>query len=132
VHPAQPQSRDHRVYKGSLECERTPAAGKSRTPIAIIVYNDGGVFASADPYDIDGLRLIAATVAGGTVNSDGTLHFGVTVFMHGPQLHATYTVTLSAAGGTLTGTQVWTRETGGESVTRTCTGTVSEVGLPKQ
>jgi len=47
-------------------------------------------------------------------------------------LHANYTVNLGAAGSTLTGTQVWTRATGGKSVTRTCTGTVFEVGLPKQ
>jgi hypothetical protein len=27
--PAQPQSLDRRAYKGNLECEQTPAAGKS-------------------------------------------------------------------------------------------------------
>jgi hypothetical protein len=90
-HSAQAQSLDRRVYKGNLECEQTPAAGKSRTPLAIIVYNDGGISASADTYDIDGLRLIGAAVAGGTVDSAGTLHFGLALLTHGPhvarQLH---------------------------------------------
>lgn len=131
VHPAQPQSLDRHAYKGNLECEQTPAAGKSRTPLVITVHN-GSVTALADTYDIDGLRLIRAAIAGGTVDSAGTLHFGLTLFTHGAQLHADYTLTLSAAGGALTGTQVWTRATGGDSLTRACTGTVFEVGLPKK
>jgi hypothetical protein len=59
-------------------------------------------------------------------------HLGCAVYTRDAELHANYTGTLSAAGGTLTGTQVWTRSTGGGGVTRTCTGTVFEVGLPKQ
>jgi hypothetical protein len=47
-------------------------------------------------------------------------------------LRANYTVILGAAGDTLTGTQVWTRATGGDSVTRTCKATVFEVELPKR
>lgn len=131
VHPAQPQSFDRRAYKGNLECEQTPAAGRSRTPLAITVHN-GRVTASADAYDIDGLHLISQAIAAGTVDSAGVLHFGLTLFTHDAQLRANYTLTLSAAAGTLTGTQVWTRATGGDSVTRTCTGSVFEVGLPKR
>jgi hypothetical protein len=131
VQPAQPQSLDRRDYKGNLECELTPAAGKSRTPLAITVHN-GRVFASADAYDIDGLHLIPQAMAAGTVDSAGVLHFGGTLFTRDTQLRANYTLTLSAAGGTLTGTQVWTRATGGDSVTRTCTGSFFEVRLPKQ
>ena len=131
-HSAQAQSLDRRVYKGNLECEQTPAAGKSRTPLAIIVYNDGGISASADTYDIDGLRLIPAAMAAGTVDSAGVLHFAGTLWTRHEQLRANYTLTLNATGGTLTGTQVWTRATGGESVTRTCTGIVFEVEPPKR
>ena len=128
--PAQPQSFD-RAYKGSLECEKTPAAGKSRTSLGIIVRN-GGVMASTDAYDIDGLRLIPAAMAAGTVDSAGVLHFAGTLWTRHEQLRANYTLTLNATGGTLTGTQVWTRSTGGDGVTRTCTGSVFEVGLPKR
>jgi hypothetical protein len=88
------------------------------------------VTADTPTYDIDGL-LIEPNLAAGTVDSAGVLYFGHTVYMRNAELRANYTVSLSAAGGTLTGTQVWTRATGGDSVTRTCKGTVFEVGLPK-
>jgi hypothetical protein len=109
-----------------LECEETPA----RTSLAIIV-GDGIVTADAPTYDIDGL-LISPIIAGGRVDSAGVMHFGYTVDLRKAVMRANYTVTFSAAGGTLTGTQVWTRATGGDSVTRTCTGTVFEVELSKQ
>jgi hypothetical protein len=125
VTPAQAQSLD-RAYKGNLECEGNPA----RTSLAIIVRN-GNVTADAETYDIDGL-LVAPNIAGGAVDSGGVLHFGHTVYMGKVELRANYKVTLGAAGGTLTGTQVWTRSTGGDGVTRTCTGAVFEVGLPKR
>jgi len=99
---AQAQSLDRRAYKGNLECEETPA----RTSLAIIV-RDGMVTADAPTYDMDGL-LISANIAAGRVDSAGVLHFGHTVFMRDAELRANYTVTLGAAGGTLTGTQVWT------------------------
>src|SRR5262249_54702051 len=91
-----------RAYKGNLECEETPA----RTSLAIIV-DDGIVTADAPTYDMDGL-LLSPIIAGGRVDSAGVLYFGYTVDVRKAVLRATYTVTLSAAGGTLTGTQVWT------------------------
>jgi hypothetical protein len=72
------------------------------------------VTADTPTYDIDGL-LIEPNLAAGTVDSAGVLHFGHTVYMRNAELRANYTVSLSAAGGTLTGTQVWTRATGGDS-----------------
>jgi hypothetical protein len=97
-----------------------------------MIVHHRSVDASTDVYDIDGLRLIGAVVVAGTVDSAGVLHFAGTVWTHRELLRANYTLTLSATGGTLTGTQVWTRDTGGESVTRTCTGIVSELEPPKR
>jgi len=123
---AQAQSLDRRALKGNLECENTPA----RTSLTIIV-GDGRVTAVVPTYDINGV-LIEPNLAGGSVDSAGNLHFGQTVYMPNAALRANYTVTLSAAGSILTGTQVWTETTGGRSVTRTCKGPVFKVGLPKQ
>ena len=85
----------------------------------------------APTYGIDGLPISPA-IAGGSVDLAGVLHFGYTISSPKGELRANYTVTLSAVGGTLTGTQVLTRATGGDSVTRTCKGTVFEVELPKK
>ncbi len=43
-----------------------------------------------------------------------------------------YTGTLTATGGTLTGTQVMTREISGDGGIRTCKGTFPKVDVPRQ
>src|SRR5262245_48258898 len=123
ANPAQAQLR--RAYKGNLECGQTPA-----TSLAIIV-SAGSISADVPTYDIDGL-LISPAMAGGSVDPAGVLRFGYTISSPKSELRAHYTVTLSGVGGTLTGTQVLTRATGGDSITRTCKGTVFEVELPKK
>jgi hypothetical protein len=55
------------------------------------------------------------------VDAGGVLDLGYTIFTRDAEFHGSYSGTLTATGGTLTGTQVWTRATSGESVTRTCT-----------
>ena len=127
---AQPQSFDG-AHKGSLECEQTPAGiGSLRTPLAIIVHN-GTIVASAPIFDIDGRQEISAAVATGTVDADGVLHLAHTVSTRDATFHGDYTGTLNATGGTLTGTQVWTRAAGG-GATRTCKGNVLKVGPPRR
>jgi hypothetical protein len=123
--PAQPQSFD-RAYKGSLECEQLPPGnGTSRTPITITV-RDGHGMAVTSIVGIDGLREDPLAMATGAVDAAGVLHLGHTVFTFDAEFRGNYTVTFSATGGTLTGTQVWTRESGGDG-TRTCTGAVFEI-----
>jgi hypothetical protein len=115
------------AYKGDLECEQMPQGiGTLRKPLAMIVRN-GMVVASAPMSDIDGRQELTATVVTGTVNADGALHLGTTVFTRDATIHVDYTGTLDATGGTLTGTQVWTGATAG--ATRTCNGTFVKVRL---
>jgi hypothetical protein len=129
--PAQPQSFD-RAYKGSMECDQIPtSAGILRTTLTMTVRN-GRVIASAPVFDIDGLHLITSAVAAGTLDAGGVFHLGYTISTRDAEFHGNYSGTLTATGGTLTGTQVWTQATGGESVTRTCTGIVFEVEPPKR
>jgi hypothetical protein len=125
--PAHPQPIDH-AYKGSLECEEMPAGNRiPRTSLTMTVRN-GSVMAM---FDIDG--LMTAAPATGPINATGVFHFGHRIFIRDAEVfHGEYNGTLNGAGGTLTGTQVLTRPTDRGSVTRTCTGTVFEVGSPKQ
>jgi hypothetical protein len=126
---AQQQSFDG-AYTGSLECER---AGEAilRTPLAMIV-RSGRVGASAPMFDIDGRQELSDTTVLGTVSGQGALHLGLTVFMHDVSARVDYTGMLDATGGTLTGTQVWTRAAAGDgaTTTRTCTATFARVGSP--
>ena len=52
-------------------------------------------------------------MAAGTVDTAYVLHLGHTVFSLTPNFAVTNTGTLKATGGTLTGTRVWTRASGG-------------------
>jgi hypothetical protein len=129
---AQQQSFDG-AYKGSLECEQMPEDIRNlRTPLAMIVRN-GMVVASASMFDLDGRQELADTVVTGTVNANGVFHLGVTVFARDASSHVDYTGTFNTTGGTLTGTQVWTRATAGDGgATRTCNGTFVKVTSPGQ
>jgi hypothetical protein len=87
----------------------------------VIIIRNGRVIASTQD--------ITAAVAAGRVDENGAFRLGATVFMPNGTLRVNYTGTLSAAGGTLTGTQVWTR-TGGEIDTRSCEGAFIAANQP--
>jgi hypothetical protein len=127
---AHPQSFDG-AYKGSMDCEQVPSDNRIfRTSLAIIV-KDGKVHASMTMFDVDGKEEFLPEMAAGTVDADGALRFSDRTFTHRGNLQADYTGALNAAGGTLTGTQVWARTTG-ETVTRTCKGTVVAIRSQRQ
>jgi hypothetical protein len=127
---AQQQSFDG-AYNGSLECQQMPEGiGPLRLPLAIRVRN-GRVIASASMFDIDGKKELIPALVTGTVNADGTFHVGTTVFISDARAQVDYTGTLDDAGGTLKGTQVWTRASA-SGPTRACNGTFVKVGSPGQ
>jgi len=68
----------------------------------------------------------------GTVDPNGVFRLGYTGYWSHYSIRGDYSGTLNATGGTLTGTQVLTREITGDGVTRTCKGTVVQVELSRQ
>ena len=119
------------AYKGSLECEQS-GVGILRAQLAITV-RDGRVVALASLFDIDGGQAFSPEVAAGMVDVAGAFHLADTVFTRDATFHGTYTGTFSATGGTMTGTQIWTRSPAGNGgVTRTCNGTFVRVESPRQ
>jgi hypothetical protein len=128
---AQPKSFDG-AYKGTLECEQG-GLEVFRSLLTIIIRN-GLVTGGAPTPGIDGRQeLPAAVVPGrGTVDPDGVFRLGYILYTGEYLLRADYSGMLSDTGGTLTGTQVFTREIPGDSGTRTCKGTFLKVELPRQ
>jgi hypothetical protein len=119
------------AYKGSLDCEQMPT-GILRASLAVTVRNSR-IIVSFDMFDINANRQFVLELATGTVHADGTFHLGDTVYTKDATFHGAYTGTFSATGGTIAGTQVWTRSAAeGDSVTRTCNGTFVKVGSPGQ
>ena len=126
------------IYKGSSECEQS-GIGTLRSSLLVLV-GDDGVFVSASLFDIDGREMsqregardvkgalrLAREGARGIVAPDGAFHLADTVNTGDGTFHSTYTGRFSATGGTITGTQAWTR-VGGSSVSRTCNGTFVKV-----
>jgi hypothetical protein len=112
------------VYKGTLECEQGGLeAFRSLLTIAI---RNGSVTAS------DGREELGPIPGRGTVDPDGVFRFGYILYAGDYSLRADYSGTLNDTSGTLTGTQVLTRQITGDGGTRTCKGTFLKVELPKQ
>jgi hypothetical protein len=101
-----------------------------RTPLSIIVRN-GHVMALTPMFDIAGREEPAPAVAAGIVDPDGVFRLGYTVYTRDYTVRGDYSGTLNATGGTLTGTQVLTREITGDGATRICKGTFLQVELPR-
>jgi hypothetical protein len=114
---AQPKSFDG-AYKGTLECERGLEVFRSLLTINI---RNGRVTGGARTLGIDGKEELIP--GGGTVDADGIYRSGHIFYTRGYTLHADYIGMLSDTGGTLTGTQVFTRETTEDGGTRSCKGT---------
>ena len=124
----QPTSFDG-AYKGSLECKQSRLEA-FRMPLAIVI-RDGRVTGGASTLDIDG-RQVVPELGAGTVNPDGAFSLGYLLYTRDYSTHVYYSGTLDGTGGTLTGTQVLTREITGDVVTHTCKGTFIRVDLPRQ
>jgi hypothetical protein len=112
------------VYRGTLECEQG-GLEVFRSPLTIMIRN-GSVIAS------DGRDKLGPVPGFGTLDPDGAFRFGYIFYTRDDSLRADYSGTLNDTGGTLTGTQVFTREITGDGGTRTCKGTFLKVELPRQ
>jgi hypothetical protein len=119
---AQQQSNDG-AYRGSVVCEHlSGTTGILRAPLDIVV-SGTSVVAARPLFNRDGSRVVGSEIATGTVNSDGTLRLTSSWAAAGASFKGTYSGTLNATGGTMTGTESWTRSpANGGSVSRTCYG----------
>lgn len=109
------------AYKGTLECTQTSDQATHISTQLVILIRNGRVSASTQEF--------TGAMTTGKIDENGALNLGTTVFTSDATWRINYTGTLNAAGGTLTGTQVLTRNSG-EIDTRTCEGTFTVVNEP--
>src|SRR5579872_6070103 len=111
------------AYRGSMVCEHLPGtAGILRAPLDIIVTGTT-VIAARPIFNRDGTRVVGSEIAGGSMNSDGTLHLRSTWAAAGATFKGNYNGTLHATGGTITGTEEWRRlPANSGQISRTCYG----------
>jgi len=111
------------AYRGSMVCEHLPGtAGILRAPLDIVV--TGTTVVAARPiFNGNGTRVVGSEIATGTINSDGTLHLNSSWASAGASFKGSYNGTLSATGGTITGTEEWKRlPANGGQASRMCYG----------
>jgi hypothetical protein len=119
---AQQQSADG-AYRGSLVCEHLAGtAGILVAPLDIIVAN-GAVVAARPIFNRDGSRVVGTEIATGTMTADSPLHLTSSWVAEGLGFKGTYSGALTTTGGTLTGTEAWTRTpANGGNASRACYG----------
>jgi hypothetical protein len=111
------------AYRGNLVCDQLPGThGILRAPLDMTV-NGGNVVAARPIFNLDGSRVVGTEIAIGTVGADGALHLTSNWAVARGSFKGTYNGTLAATGGTLTGTEEWTRSPAdGGNATRACYG----------
>lgn len=111
------------AYRGSLVCEHLAGtAGILRGPLDMVV-SGTNVIAARPIFNRDGSRVVGSEIAMGAVSADGTLRLTSTWTTAGASFKGTYNGTLSATGGTLSGTEAWTMSpANGGNVSRMCYG----------
>jgi hypothetical protein len=111
------------AYRGSLVCDQLPGThGILRAPLDMTV-NGGNVVAARPIFNLDGSRVVGTEIAIGTVGTDGALHLTSNWAVARGSFKGTYSGTLAATGGTVTGPEEWTRSpTDGGNATRMCYG----------
>jgi hypothetical protein len=128
---AQQQQSWDGTYMGTLVCEHLPGTGGIlRAPLDMIV--TGTTIIAARPiFNRDGSRVVGTEIATGTINADGTSHLTSTWGADGGAFKGTYSGMSTTTGGTLTGTEAWTRtpEYGGNAL-RTCYGAYVKSPMP--
>jgi hypothetical protein len=128
---AQQQQSVEGAYRGSMVCERLAGtSGILRAPLDIVV-SGTTVIAARPIFNRNGTRVVASEIATGTVNADGTLHLASSWPAALASFKGTYDGTLKASGGTITGTEAWTRlPANGGNVSRTCYGAYVRAPTP--
>ena len=108
-------------FRGMYVCGKLPTRhGILRVPLDLAI--DGNNVHFARPlFDVNGTRVMGSELGKGTIDDDGKVHVTSDWSYLGDIAHAEYTGTLTASGGTLTGTQIWTRPGVMAPVGRTCT-----------
>jgi hypothetical protein len=115
------------AYRGMFVCEKVQTSPDIlRVPVDLKISN-GNVQFARPVFNWNGQRVVGSELGSGTVDADGKLHLASDWTFRGITYRGDYNGTLTASGGTLSGTQSWSAPQVNGS--RTCTAAV--VPAPK-
>lgn len=107
------------AYRGTFVCEKAPGSVDIlHVPLDVVVRGDNVQFARP-LFNLRGTRVLGSELGAGEVESGGKVHVTSVWDVRGIVVHGDYSGTLTASGGTLTGTQSW-HDLAGETRSRTC------------
>ncbi len=110
------------TYRGMIVCEKLQTSPNMlRAPLNITIAGKTAI-AARPIFNRTGTLVVGSEIATGTVGDDGTIKLISNWKAGRSSYQGSYGGTLSAKGGTLTGTQAWTLPDGQQS--RTCTAAV--------
>jgi len=106
------------TFRGMYVCERLPTTTRDilRVPLDLVVRGDRVQFARP-LFNLDGTRVVGSELGAGSIDADDHAHLTSEWAFRGDIAEGEYRGTLTSTGGTLTGTQRWTRP-GADSVIR--------------
>lgn len=107
-------------FRGSYICEQMATTRDILRVPARLSAAGSAVRLTRPLLDLGGHR-IGIEVARGSIDRDGALRLSSRWSLLGNVAQGRYRGTLTPAGGTLTGTQIWTGPGGGDPVVRSCT-----------
>jgi hypothetical protein len=108
------------TYRGMFVCEKMKASPDIlHVPLDLAIRGDS-VQAARPLFNWNGTRVLGSELGSGTIDSDGKLHMTSNCTIGGVSYQGDYSGTLTAKGGTFTGTQSWHDAQGNEG-SRTCT-----------
>jgi hypothetical protein len=109
------------TFRGGYVCEKLPTTRDIlRVPLDLVI-DEGTAWFARPLFNLNGDRVLGSEMATGTVDQSGRIHLTSTWSYLGNIANAEYSGTITATGGTLTGTQIWTGPGGASPVRRTCT-----------
>ena len=107
------------AYRGMMVCEQAPgSADILHVPLDIAVRGDAVQFARP-LFDPQGARVLGNEMGNGPIDASGAVHLKSAWDVRGVAVDGDYSGTLTAKGGTLTGTQSW-RMPDGAAHSRVC------------
>jgi hypothetical protein len=107
------------AYRGTIVCERIKATpGILRVPLDLAV-RGGNVQFARPTFNVKGTRVTGSELGSGTIDTGGKLHLTSAWVFGSIGFQGDYSGTLSASGGTFSGTQSW-RGPDGMNGSRAC------------
>jgi hypothetical protein len=116
--PQSPSTLDG-AYRGTIVCEKIKTTpGILRVPLDLLV-RGGSVQFARPTFNLKGTRVTGSELGSGTIDADGKLHLTSAWVFGDFGFQGDYSGTLSASGGTFSGTQSW-RGPDGINASRGC------------